>query len=961
MEQALQALQALYSPSDSATKKQADDWLTKFQQTPAAWQVADSILSRQDLPIQFRFFAAQTMRTKVQFDFYELPTEAYVNLRDSLLNYIGNFSRSPELAPIHTQLAIAVADLAIQMDSAWPNAVQSLFERFGRNPDSYATLLEMLRMLPEENMNYKLMTDSHKRQSSRDRLQQATPQVVQFLLTLQCPSAHAKKKVLECFLSWIKFTNLQAGEIAQNPLLPECFKYITEGGDLAEISTDIVVEVLRMSSLDLKFFQPVIQVILSLLPPLRSKFEALLSRGVENALDADPDGILQVCRIFVEVGECLIPLIMEQIANQEVLLILRVILHCTDLPRQEISTIPFDFWHRLANEVCRHPETDAKIDQFQGIYRDLLIVAIRRCTISPTEDPFQMDDDLVYYRQQLKKLTHDALRILTPNTALEHVLKSLQDGQRQGIVVQEAHFFCLAVVGEGAEVRNESVLWQLIQSLPPLISETVDETKPEGVILHFTKKTAIELLGELCQWIKTRPEFLRSALEMISALLLHQVAPGSPNHVLERVKQVQQSAAMAFKNICYAGTVQLADLTPQLTQLYVSTMSLSIRMHLYIVDGVGNVVAQLKQDDAFRSGLEQLVMPLVTGIQSEREKPQVLSEILDRLTTIIRQIQVQSGTSKAITVGSLITNGFWPVTRQCLEWHPTDSKVVEKSCRLLKHSMRCVPDLFKPLVPAVAATLVPAFQAHQHSSYLYSAEILANTYAVDPEVIPVLTTLFHQLSGHGLQVLLAGRGHLENLTELVEDFYGMFDRYMRYVPMIVLEAPTLQPTMEFWFEVIFVQQKDAIEAVIAFIEAVFSGVAEAAKGAQRFSDEKKLRMGQLLRPHALSVGPGLVLAIFRLISQVPTRYVQEVLPAVLDTLRAAFPQEFPVWIGEGLRQLPPCVASPAEQNKLGEQLVRGDDAMVYDAVSDLCYRCEQVALRNRGTAEGGETERRGKR
>jgi hypothetical protein len=41
---------------------------------------------------------------------------------------------------------------------------------------------------------------------------------------------------------------------------------------------------------------------------------------------------------------------------------------------------------------------------------------------------------------------------------------------------------------------------------------------------------------------------------------------------------------------------------------------------------------------------------------------------------------------------------------------------VEKSCRLLKHSMRCVPDLFKPNLSDVARTLVTAFQQHQHSS-----------------------------------------------------------------------------------------------------------------------------------------------------------------------------------------------------------------------------------------------------
>jgi len=956
MQQAVQALQALYSSPDPAVKKQADDWLTKFQQTPEAWQVADKILSSGDSPVQYRFFAAQTLRTKVQFDFYELPEGSYGSLRDSLLNHIDRF-RAPECQPIHTALAVALADLAIQMDNAGPDPVDLLFKRYGQNPESYPTLLEILKMLPEENMNYKLMTDTHKRKNSRERLAQTTPQVVAFLLAIQCPSAQAKRKVLECFLSWIKLTNLPAPAIAQNPLIPECLAFVREGGELSETATDIIIEVLRMSSLDPSFYHSVIQVILSLLGGLRAKFEGLLARGAEAAVEADLDGVLQICRIYVETGECLVPLIMEQSDNNEVLGILQVILKCTDLPIQEVSSIPLEFWHRLAHEVLRRPEQDAKIDQFQGIYVELLNIAIRRCAVPTTEDPFQADDDFIAYRRSLLSLVEDCLDILTPNSGLEHTLKSLQEHQAKGIVMQEAHFYILTTVGPKAEVRDGSVLWQLIQSLPPLIQQTVDDNTAEGVQLYFAKKTAIELLGNLWKWVKTRPDFLRSSLEMISTLLMTSAPTGATPQVLERVKQVQQAASIAFKDICVNGKQHLQDLVPQLTQLYLQTMAMPSRMHLFIVDGVGAVVTSLREDATFGAALEQVVKPLVDGMTSERDRPQVLFEILDRLTTIIRQIIVSEGSPKAIAVGNMITNLLWPLVQQTLIAHSGDSKVVEKSCRVLKHSMRCVPDLFKPIVSSVASTLVQAFQQHQHSSYLYSAEILANTYASEPEVVPVLTSLFHALSSTALQCLVAVQHRLEEVTELVEDFYGMFDRYLRYAPMIVLEAPTLGPTLQLWTTVIFVQQKDAIEAIIAFVEAVLNLVAETVRPGQRH-DARKVQHGQMLRPHALQVCPGFVEAIFRLIAGVPTRYVQETLPCVLESVGRAFPQEFPSWLEAGMQALPPSVASKAEQQTIGHQILQGDERLIYDAIQDLCYRCEQVALRNRAqntsTTEGGK-------
>jgi len=317
---------------------------------------------------------------------------------------------------------------------------------------------------------------------------------------------------------------------------------------------------------------------------------------------------------------------------------------------------------------------------------------------------------------------------------------------------------------------------------------------------------------------------------------------------------------------------------------------------------------------------------------------------LDRVTTVVRHIRVQDGSPKALACGALISNQLWPLMQQILSAYPGDPKVVEKSCRVIKHCMRCVPDLFMPKVPELAETLITAFSQHQHSSFLYSAEILANTYAKDPQIVPVLTRLFHELSGTGLQCLAQAQNCLEEITELVEDFYGMYERYLRYAPMIVLESPTLLPALMLWPQVIFVQQKDAIEAVIAFIEAVFQMVSPP----RGYEDETKLQHGKILRQKVLEVAPGFVEALFKLMAQVPTRYVQESIPCLVELSRDAFPQEFMSWLEVSFQHLPPSVASIDERRKFGQMLVQGDTNTIHDAIQDICYRCEQVALRSRG-------------
>lgn len=52
-----------------------------------AWSIVDIILA-QKKNYNASYFAAQTMRQKVLYDFKELPKDSYIALRDSLINHL---------------------------------------------------------------------------------------------------------------------------------------------------------------------------------------------------------------------------------------------------------------------------------------------------------------------------------------------------------------------------------------------------------------------------------------------------------------------------------------------------------------------------------------------------------------------------------------------------------------------------------------------------------------------------------------------------------------------------------------------------------------------------------------------------------------------------------------------------------------------------------------------------------
>lgn len=71
-----------------------------------AWKIADEILHQQS-DIESCYFAAQTMRTKIQLSFHELPTEAHTSLRDSLMEHISKINESTS-SVIVTQVSIVM-------------------------------------------------------------------------------------------------------------------------------------------------------------------------------------------------------------------------------------------------------------------------------------------------------------------------------------------------------------------------------------------------------------------------------------------------------------------------------------------------------------------------------------------------------------------------------------------------------------------------------------------------------------------------------------------------------------------------------------------------------------------------------------------------------------------------------------------------------------------------------------
>lgn len=82
---------------------------------------------------------------QIIFDLDQLPPDAVVALRDSVLNLLVAFASGPR--PIQTQLCVCLASLAIQM-VAWKDVLALVGSALGSSAGD--CVLEFLKILPEE-------------------------------------------------------------------------------------------------------------------------------------------------------------------------------------------------------------------------------------------------------------------------------------------------------------------------------------------------------------------------------------------------------------------------------------------------------------------------------------------------------------------------------------------------------------------------------------------------------------------------------------------------------------------------------------------------------------------------------------------------------------------------------------------------------------------------------------------
>jgi transportin-3 len=706
----LQALDVVYSPQSTSqsgdfwTRQVADRYLVRFQSTSIAWMVCDRLLSNPAPPV--RFFASQTLHNKCQCDVQQLPSDSLPSLRDSLMQHL----KQADNGPYKTQLGLAIAALAVQMN--WTTVIQDL----ASSPEHG---LIICQVLPEECSSSRLiLEDDTLRYMMEDALLSNAKQVLAY------PS-------FELWFTWIRYLPLPAELLVEANIVPACLAALHQAQN--EVAVDVLVELIRLYPSHVPRNQVLVHSILPLVMQL----------PLEQALLGDDEDVQRAfCRIFTELGESYLSILLEQDGQA----ILTKVTQCTSIADNSISGMTHNFWYRFVMELEQMDDYRKRQDQVDH-YTPHLLQLLDVCLVHleyPQDE--EISDDLIddFHRERfyLGETMEDCCRLMGGNMVLERIGMRLSSSHSNWKSVEACLYAMQPLAKYIPHDENEFMpqCFALLQQLPTDIEP-----------LRFTVSIFV---GKYAQWLASHREHLTPLLPYLAEGL--------------SVPKCSNAAAVAIKNLCEQ--IPLGDSV--LTLYNQVGGKIELNNELEILEGLCKGIAE----NQVATYLPQIVQPIGARLQealqaNSSSSKEIFGEI-DRLTVAMRFLKMPPATLMEMLHTS------WQLLEAAGQKHSSEALMAEKLCRLHKHALRtCGVQFYTPMLPNLMTMIVQFFDLSHQAPYLYLASIVVTEYPRHPELINMMkamcTTAFSFLTSSEV---------MTSHPDVVEELFYCMGRMIKHCP-----------------------------------------------------------------------------------------------------------------------------------------------------------------------------------
>ncbi|KAG5536760.1 hypothetical protein RHGRI_024256 [Rhododendron griersonianum] len=900
-----EALNALYHHPDDAVRMQADRWLQEFQRTIDAWQVSDNLLHDSSSNQETLIFCSQTLRSKVQRDFEELPSEAFRPLRDSLNSLLTAFHKGPP--KVRTQISLAVAALAVHVPAKdWGDGgiVNWLRDEMNSHPECIPSFLELLRVLPEEAFNYKIAARPDRRRQFEKELA-SLMEVALDILRACLNISELTEQVLEAFASWLRLRHrIPSSTLASHPLVLTALSSLSSD-ILLEASVNVISELIHYTAArnsgGVVAHMPLIQVIVPQVMSLKSQL---------RDSSKDEEDVKAIARLFADMGDSYLELIAN--GSDESMVIVHALLEVASHPEYDIASMTFNFWHNLQIYLI---ERDSYVSfgneaSIEAERNRRLLVSFRVQYPQDYADLSREDlKDFKKTRYDVADVLIDAALVLGGEATLKILYMKLVEpggssgnGEHSNWRSAEAALYCIRAISDYVSVTEAEVMPQVMYLLPKLPHQ------PQLLT------TVCLTIGAYSKWLDAAPTGLSFLPSLIDILV-------SGMNVSE---DTAAAAALAFRHICNDCGKKLCGSLDGLFHIYQramigeGTFKVSAEDSLHLVEALSVVITELPSDHA-KKALEVLCLPAVTPLQEViNQGPLVLGQTtareltvhIDRLANIFRYVNHPEAVADAV-------QRLWPIFKAIFDIRAWDMRTMESLCRACKNAVRTSKRFMGLTIGAMLEEIQALYKQHHQSCFLYLSSEVIKIFGSDPSCADYLKILIESLFSHTI-CLLKTIQDFTSRPDIADDCFLLASRCIRYCPDL-----------------------EASNSILTFLSDIFD-ISNSSQGEKYTSIRDNVIIPR---------GPTITrILVASLTGALPSSRLETVIYAVLSLTRA-YRSRALEWTQDSVSLIPSTAATEAERLRflraLSEVVSRGDVNALTISIEEL----SEVCRRNRTVQE----------
>ncbi|CAG9325025.1 unnamed protein product [Blepharisma stoltei] len=897
-ENVLKAIDSMYGQNPLPNYKELDLWLKSFQKATVAWGIIGQLLLQENLSEPAYIFSAQTLKTKLSFDFEELKNTDLASFKINLLSLCTRFVDNTR---VMRQLALCVGILGLHLVDTWgPAMFAELYAAFRDKP---GLMLEILKCMAEVSSDETIVADQDTIIKYKNLLIRNSSDVLVFLQSM--PNEFLVS-ILETFLEWLQLglePNV-VNELPKSQLLPMCFGALNSPVHF-QTAAGIICELIRATE-DFTKYQDTITLIVNQVLLLREK-------ALEAIRFKDTEAVEGYIKIFTTLGNTHILLIIRGQSDE----LLQILIEMLRVESYEGIKDVTNFWHKLCRNFRRAlnvEEQSVKKETLAPFMMRILQICILQCkldaellySIIPGK---KLDDEIDDKRYHLSGAIQDISIVLGEAKTVQILHENLQqifsenynESEREKYCQIEAIAVCLQALSEILPEDNAGALQQPI------------------ILLTRQVWPILQLNLTICKMLSSASlRILQDSLSTIMTYLANCMTQPGTHH----------DSAAAFQAICQDNSYLLVQHVDSLLQLHTASHKMPDFSQEKILEGVSSVVWRCEDHTKILELCSYYATELKNITQQEQPNEEVFNENCDKLAIILKS----SASSEVSKEGVYIFfKEMWPVLKRLIEVFQNSPDAIERICRIIKHSMKKLKESFGEFLSDFLPIISSLFQTYGHSSYLYMTENLVRIFGGKQEYNELLSQVFNTLSQSALARINSYEA-MVNSPELTEDFFGMVIRYLNYCTHSTINSPSFQNIINTAKIGIGLQHGEAAKCLYGFLEVLAD-----------LADEKHYRyipeVEEICLVHYGEILRKLIGAIIQVMPSEIYDCISDLCYKILTIFEAS------EWLKEALVGVPHDCLTESEKQKFVQQ--SADSQYVNDWLHKLHNRAKQRALRTR--------------